>query len=152
MNALESRYLTIGPTSGDHLHFGVVEVVPDGLQGAGDFSVSVSVSCDGFSASECSCWIQGSGFDEFLVALRSFEASRFGRVTLESMSPGEFAFTIASDSPTQWPTISGVVTGTFHSRAHRYRAQLTFAFTLDSSFVVQLLHDFESLLANDRNA
>ena len=152
MNALEPRFLTIGPTSGDHLRFEVVELVPDGQQGAGDFSASVSVSCDGFTASERGCWILRSVFDEFLVALRSFEASRVGRVTLESMSPGDFILTIASDSATQWPTISGTVTGPYHSRAHGYRGQLTFAFTLDSSFIVQLQHDFEHLLRNDRNA
>ena len=152
MNALESRFLTIGPTSGDHLRFEVVEIVPDGLQGAGDFSASVSVTCDGFTASECGCWILRSVFDEFLVTLRSFEASRVGRATLESMSPGDFIFTIASDSPSQWPTVTGIVTGPYLGRARAYRGQLTFAFTLDSSFIVQLQHDFEHLLSNNRNA
>ena len=152
MNALESRFLTVGPTTGDHLRFEVIEIVPDGQQGAGDFSASVSVSCDSFTATDRGCWILRSMFEEFLVALRGFEASRVGRVTLESMSPGDLILTIASDSPTQWPVITGTVTGPYLSCARAYRGQLTFAFTLESSFVVQLQHDFEHLLSNGRNA
>lgn len=146
MNAYESRILTIGPVSGDHLHINVVEIVPEGQPGAGDFNLSVSVSCAGFDATDCKCWILRSIFDEFLDALRVFEASRVGHVTLESMSPGEFILRIASDSPSQWPVVTGTVTGPYLSRARGYRGQLTFAFTLDSSFVVQLQHDFEHLL------
>jgi hypothetical protein len=152
MNAVDSPTLTIGPTSGDHLSLAVVELVPDGQQGARDFTIAASVSCDGFRASERRLWIHRSAFDEFLAALRSFEASRIGTATLESMSPGEFVLSIASDSPAHCPTISGTVTGPYRSCSRRYSAQLAFAFTLDSSFIVQLLHDFEHLFSHERSA
>jgi hypothetical protein len=152
MNSVEPRSLTIGPSSGDHLRFAVVEVMPDHLQTAGDFRASVSVSCEEFRASECSSWIARSTLDEFVTALREFESARIGCATLESMSPGEFALSIASSSPAQWPTISGIVTGQYDSRLHRYRAQLTFAFALDSSFVVKLLNDFDTILGNGGNS
>ena len=125
--------------------------MPDHLQTAGDFRVSVSVRCEEFRASECSSWIARSTLDSFVTALRGFESSRIGCATLESMSPGEFALSIASRSPAHWPTISGIVTGPYDSELHRYRAQLAFAFTLESSFVVKLLHDFDSLFAHGRN-
>ncbi len=152
MNSQESRCLIAGPPSGDHLRLKVVEITPEGQEGGGDFSLSVSVTCNGFTATDCGCWIASYDFADFLIALRSFEASRVGRATLESMSPGIFIYTITSSSPTRWPVITGTVTGPYLGCGRGFRSQLNFAFTLDSSFVVQLLRDFERLVPNSRDA
>jgi hypothetical protein len=61
---------------------------------------------------------------------------------------GDLILTIASDRATQWPVVTGTVTGPYLGPARASRGQLTFAFTLDSSFVFQLLHDFEHLLSD----
>jgi len=143
MNSIQSSAIIIGAESGDHLRLELLEVVPDDLEGAGDFRISVKVSCGGFSGSACGCWILRGEFDDFVAGFHQFEMTRIGQCTLESMHR-EFALTISSKSPQNWPTVTGTVAGSFlagHQRTH-----LDFVFILDSSRVIQVTEGFELFL------
>lgn len=142
MNILD---LTIGLKSGDHLHIEVIEIIPNNQQGAGDFSVAVSVSCDGFTVLNRVCWIEYSDFNVFVTALRSFESIRVGSAAIKAMSPEDFGLYITSDSPAKWPSVSGYLSGTY--KPNEARCQLTFSFTLDASFINEVLQSFEHILS-----
>lgn len=146
MSSEDSPSLTIGPASGDHLEFKLLEIEPPDDDGFTYFSAAISVSCGGFRAPERACLFLRDMFDDFLVALRGFEASRVGRATLESLPSSGFTLTIASDRPTKWPVVSGMVTGNLLDESCDYSGRLTFAFPLDSSFIVQVLEEFAQIM------
>lgn len=149
---MELPNFTIGSAVGDHLRFKLLEIELPEHEGFTFFSAAISVRCDGFISPERPCLFLRDMFDGFLVALTSFEVSRVGRATLESLPSSGFTLTIASDKPTECPVVFGTVTGPcFTGRQSdclpdHFSGELKFAFELDSGMVGQLLRNFGCLL------